>query len=290
MIKKTMNNELQPEKLVSEFAAYLKKKNLAFNTGVAYMFSLKSFYDSHRELTVENLREYSAWLVNNFLPSTANQRIHALNHYLLFLEDRHPDLYPELKNFRLKALKRPRSSFQDSVISNEDCRLLQEKLKEENQTFWYFVVRFLVTTGVRVSELTKIKIEHLTCGFLDLYSKGGKVRRIYITDSLCAEALEWCRQNDRTSGFLFAHQDGQPITTRGVHSQLKHFALRYGINPATIYPHSFRHRFAKNFLLRCGDIALLADLLGHESIETTRTYLTRSSREQQTMMDEIVTW
>lgn len=282
--------DLTPEQLVYEFDYYMKKKNLASNTGVAYMFSVKNYFDFYQELTIENLQRHSHYMVETYLPATANQRIHALNHYLLFLEDRHPELYPELKNFRLKALKKPRTSFQDSIISNEDCDLLQKKLKEENQTFWYFVVRFLVTTGVRVSELTKIKVEHLTCGFLDLYSKGGKVRRIYITDSLCAEALEWCRQNDRASGFLFARREGQPITTRGVHSQLKHFALRYGINPATIYPHSFRHRFAKNFLLRCGDIALLADLLGHESIETTRTYLTRSSREQQTMMDEIVTW
>lgn len=199
-------------------------------------------------------------------------------------------MHPELKNFRLKALKQPRISFRDSIISNEDCSLLQEKLKEENQTFWYFVVRFLITTGVRVSELTKIKIEHLACGYLDLYSKGGKVRRIYITDSLCAEALEWCRLTGRTSGFLFARRDGQPVTPRGIHSRLKHFAIRYGINPATAYPHSFRHRFAKNFLLRCDDIALLADLLGHESIETTRTYLTKSSAEQQAVMTDLVTW
>ena len=57
-----------------------------------------------------------------------------------------------------------------------------------------------------------------------------------------------------------------------------------------MYPHSFRHRFAKNFLLRFNDISLLADLMGHESIETTRIYLTRSSKEQQKLLDEIITW
>lgn len=50
-------------------------------------------------------------------------------------------------------------------------------------------------------------------------------------------------------------------------------AVKYGINPAVVYPHSFRHRFAKSFLDRCNDIAFLADLMGHESIETTRIYL-----------------
>lgn len=276
--------------LIEEFEQYLKKKNLAANTGTAYQIALKNYFKKYDTLSVENLQKHRQELTGRYLPATVNQRIHALNHYLRFLEDCYPALAPDLKGFRLKAMKKPRSSFQDFVISNEDCALLQNHLKEDGQTFWYFAVRFLVTTGVRVSELTKIKIEHLTCGYLDLYSKGGKVRRIYITDTLCEEALQWCRSIGRSSGFIFARHADTPVTSRGIHSQLKHFAELYGINPATAYPHSFRHRFAKNFLSRCGDIALLADLLGHESIETTRIYLTSSSREQQAMLDEIVTW
>ena len=57
-----------------------------------------------------------------------------------------------------------------------------------------------------------------------------------------------------------------------------------------VYPHSFRHRFAKNFLEKFNDISLLADLMGHESIETTRIYLTRSSEEQQKLIDRVVKW
>ena len=60
---------------------------------------------------------------------------------------------------------------------------------------------------------------------------------------------------------------------RGISQQLKNYANKYGLNPKVVYPHSFRHRFAKNFLDRFNDIALLADLMGHESIETTRIYL-----------------
>ena len=57
-----------------------------------------------------------------------------------------------------------------------------------------------------------------------------------------------------------------------------------------IYPHSFRHRFAKSFLERCNDIAFLADLMGHESIETTRIYLRKTSTEQQAIVDEVIDW
>ncbi len=57
--------------------------------------------------------------------------------------------------------------------------------------FWYFVIRFLAATGARVSELIQIKAEHVKLGHLDLYSKGGKLRRIYIPKELQNEALSW---------------------------------------------------------------------------------------------------
>lgn len=80
------------------------------------------------------------------------------------------------------------------------------------------------------------------------------------------------------------------ITARGISSQLKTLAIRCNIPPETVYPHSFRHRFAKNFLEKFNDISLLADLMGHESIETTRIYLTKSTQEQRELIDKIVTW
>ena len=80
------------------------------------------------------------------------------------------------------------------------------------------------------------------------------------------------------------------ITTRGISGQLKKIAVRYGVTPAVVYPHLFRHRFAKNSLDRYNDIAFLADLMGHESIETTRIYLRRTASEQKELVDRIVTW
>ena len=106
--------------------------------------------------------------------------------------------------------------------------------------------------------------------------------------------VEWERHNKRLSlsqPFRAAHYDTrQRITTRGIAQQLKHFADKYGLNRDVVYPHSFRHRFAKNFLDRFNDLALLADLMGHESIETTRIYLRRTASEQQKIVDKVVNW
>lgn len=127
-------------------------------------------------------------------------------------------------------------------------------------------------------------------GYLDLYSKGGKVRRIYIPKILVNETLDWLSQRGILSGYLFLNRYGERITARGISQQLKFYASKYGLNPKVVYPHSFRHRFAKNFLEKFNDIALLADLMGHESIETTRIYLRRTSAEQQEIVDNVITW
>lgn len=108
--------------------------------------------------------------------------------------------------------------------------------------------------------------------------------------ALCQEALEWLSAKGQVSGFLFVNRRGNQITARGISSQLKTLAIRCNIPPETVYPHSFRHRFAKNFLEKFNDISLLADLMGHESIETTRIYLTKSTQEQRELIDKIVTW
>ena len=104
------------------------------------------------------------------------------------------------------------------------------------------------------------------------------------------EALSWLNDKHQESGFIFLNKYGDRITTRGISGQLKKLAVRYGIDPVVVYPHSFRHRFAKSFLERCNDIAFLADLMGHESIETTRIYLRKTSTEQRAIVDEVIDW
>lgn len=178
----------------------------------------------------------------------------------------------------------------ENVISQADYTFLKKKLQQEENLMWYFVVRFLTATGARVSELIQIKVEHVNIGYFDIYSKGGKIRRLYIPKALRIEATKWIKENELSSGYIFLNRFGQRITTRGIAQQLKHFAEKYGLNRDVVYPHSFRHRFAKNFLDRFNDLALLADLMGHESIETTRIYLRRTASEQQKIVDKVVNW
>ena len=265
----------------NKFEVFLIQSNMAKNTISAYLYAVREFYKRHKELNKKNLLVYKTYLIETFKPKTVNLRIQALNKYLDCIGK---------SRLRLKSVKVQQRSYLENVISNADYTFLKNKLKKENNLEWYFVVRFLAATGARVSELVQIKIEHVEIGYLDLYTKGGKIRRIFIPKILKKETELWLKENNRTTGYLFLNRFGDRITTRGIAQQLKNYAIKYGLNEKVVYPHSFRHRFAKNFLEKFNDISLLADLMGHESIETTRIYLRRTSSEQQAIIDKVITW
>ena len=263
------------------FEEYLRKDNLSENTITSYLWAVNYFTEHYDTVSKENLLAYKGYLMEFFKPKTVNLRIQAINKYLQYLGK---------EKMALKAVKVQQKNFLENVISNADYIFLKKQLKKDGNMEWYFVVWYLAATGARVSELIQIKIEHIKIGYFDLYTKGGKLRRLYIPKKLKKETIEWLEENHRSSGYLFLNRYGERITTRGISQQLKNYADKYGLDKKVVYPHSFRHRYAKNFLEKYNDIALLADLMGHESIETTRIYLRRTASEQQALVDKIVTW
>ena len=267
--------------MIDEFERHLGGTNLSENTKASYLFAVRQYNDQYGEVTQKNLRSYKVWLIENYKPKTVNLRLRAINCYLESVGK---------EKWKLPFVRVQQKAFLENVISEADYEYFKNCLKRDNEMFWYFVIRFLAATGARVSELIQIKVEHIKLGHLDLYSKGGKLRRIYIPKALQDEALSWLAEKQQESGFIFLNKYGERITTRGISGQLKKLAVRYEIDPVVVYPHSFRHRFAKSFLERCNDIAFLADLMGHESIETTRIYLRKTATEQREIVDKIIDW
>lgn len=268
--------------MIEEFRKSLKLTNLSPNTINSYVRSANQFMVMYNNLiSKKNLVSYKNFLIENYKPKTVNLRIQAINKYLEFVKK---------DSLKLKYIKVQQRTFLENVISDADYKFFKNKLKRDDRINWYFVVRYLAATGARISELIQIKVEHIQAGYIDIYGKGSKVRRIYIPKALRNETLTWLQKTNITTGYFFLNKIGTRITTRGIAYQLKVFDTEYGINPKVVYPHSFRHRFAKNFLEKYNDIALLADLMGHDSIETTRIYLRKTATEQQELVDKIVTW
>lgn len=263
------------------FQEYLDATSLAPNTVLAYSSSVRQFFRLYKEITPDTLHLYKAYLMEHYRLQTVNLRIRAVNSYIECFH---------LPVSRLPAIRIQQKLYAEHVISEADYEYLKSRFIQDEKYVYYFIVRYMAATGVRVGELLKIQAEDVAKGYKDLISKGGKSRRIYIPKKLQEATFQWLDALGIKKGPFFLNQNGLPITAGGIRSQLKHAAAIYGLDPAVVYPHSFRHRFAKNFLERFNDISLLADLMGHESIETTRIYLTRSTKEQKELIDRLVTW
>lgn len=176
------------------------------------MFAIKQYGEQYDDITQKKLREYKVWLIENYKPKTVNLRLRAINCYLECIGK---------EKWKLPFVRVQQKSFLENVISEADYEYFKSCLKRDDETFWYFVIRFLAATGARVSELIQIKAEHVKLGHLDLYSKGGKLRRIYIPKELQNEALSWLAEKQQESGFIFLNKYGERITTRGISGQLK---------------------------------------------------------------------
>lgn len=266
---------------MKDYKDFLLNQNLSKNTIESYSTAVTQYFNEFGNITKQNLLAFKAFLVDKYKGKTVNLRIQGINKYLEYLGK---------EKLKLKYIKVQQKSFLENVISDADYEFFKNKLWKDKNYEWYYVIRFLGATGARVSELIQFKYEHLSRGYIDLYTKSGKIRRIFIPKKLRTKAKEYYDSINRTEGYLFLNKEGKQITTRGIAHQLKTLASKYKMNLKVIYPHSFRHRFAKNFLEKRKDIALLADLMGHESIETTRIYLRKTSEEQQEIVDSLVDW
>ena len=224
---------------MNEFKNYLLHQNLSKNTIESYITSVAQFNKNFDSITKQNLLAFKAVLVDKYKGKTVNLRIQGINKYLEYLKK---------DKLKLKFIKVQQKTYLENVISDADYEFLKNKLQKDNNYEWYFIVRFLGATGARVSELIQFKYEHLIRGYIDLYTKSGKIRRIFIPKRLRTKAIDYYKSIDRIEGYLFLNKNGQQITTRGLSHQLKEIGKKYKMNLNVIYPHSFRHRFAKNFL------------------------------------------
>ncbi|MEY8337756.1 tyrosine-type recombinase/integrase [Lachnospiraceae bacterium 62-35] len=270
-----------PPMLPESFQEYLLKRNMAANTVLSYVFAVKQFLRLYGQVTPSNLQLYKIYLLEHYKPQTVNLRIRAINCYMEA---------GQLTDSRLTMLRVQQKMYADHIISEADYEYLKSCLLQDEKYLYYFIIRYMAATGVRVSELVEIQAEDVTRGYRDIFSKGGKYRRIYIPQRLQQASLQWLEHERITKGDIFRNRFGNRISTGGIRTVLKNMAIRYGLDPVVVYPHSFRHRFAKSFIERCSDISFLSDLLGHESLETTRIYLRRTSTEQQHIVNKVVNW
>lgn len=211
-------------------------------------------------------------------PETVNSKLSAINGFFAFMG----------WSIRVKFLKIQHQPFRDPAreLSRQEYDRLLTVARETGQERLALIMETLCATGIRISELRYITVEAAKDGRATISLKG-KIRTILLPTKLYRKLQKYAKKEKIASGAIFRTKSGKPISRRQVWYELKRLCQAAGVEPGKVFPHNFRHLFATTFYKACKDIARLADVLGHSSIETTRIYLAVSGAEQARQLDKL---
>ena len=167
----------------------------------------------------------------------------------------------------------------------EYIRLLEAANAKHNERL-NLIIQTICGTGIRVSELQYITVESVKCGEA-VVSLKGKTRSVFIVRELQKKLLRYAAEQKITSGAIFITRTGKPMSRTNIWREMKSLCEQAGVNPQKVFPHNLRHLFARTFYGIEKDIAKLADILGHSSINTTRIYIITTGAEHQRRMENM---
>ena len=273
--------ELTSEQIAA-YGRYLKQEERTPATLEKYLRDVRAFalWLDGEAVTKEVV---TCWkerlLAERRAPSTVNAALSALNGLFRFLG---------WEGCRARFIKVQRRLFRDPAreLTRTDYDQLVTAARAHGLERLALVMETICATGIRVSELRYITVETAQRGRAEISLKG-KVRTILIPAKLARKLLKYAKKNKTVSGEIFLTGNGRSLSRRQIWAEMKRLCKYAGVEPSKVFPHNLRHCFAVAFYRAYKDIAKLADVLGHSSIETTRIYLLTSGAEHQRQLDRL---
>ncbi len=256
-----------PEEALSDFQKYLYERENARATISKYMTDIRTFYkylDGHYEIDKKCIVSYKEWLYPKYEATSINSMLVALNQFLDFFG------YGKWKVKRLKVQKQIFIPEAKEMTKQEYKRLLEAARSRQNYQL-AMSIETLAATGARVSELVFFTVERVKKGTIAISNKG-KHRTILISDVLKNKLLYYAAKNGITQGCIFITRNGRPKDRSNLWREMKALWKISNVQEQKIFPHNLRHLFARSYYKLTNDIAGLADLLGHSSMDVTRIY------------------
>lgn len=263
--------------MLGSYICDMKRNELSNRTMEKYKADIDQWLKEAPEIiTKADILGYKEKMYLGYKAASANSKVISVNRYLKWLG------YKEL---RVKTRKIQNANGLENVITKENYMKMLSYAKSHNKKKMYYIMKTIAYTGIRVGELQFVTVEALQEGST-IVSNKGKYRAVYFTDSLCQELLYYCEKCNITSGIIFCgRKKGKAITPGAVWKGLKYIAKKLEIPENMVYPHSFRHLFAKEYMRKIGDISELADILGHSRLETTWIYTKTTSDEKRSKLE-----
>ena len=261
-----MNKQIALYQL-SDFARQLQEDERSPATIENYLRHIRAFaaWAGGQAVTKDLATQWKEHLISQYRPGTVNTMLVSLNRFFAFLG---------WYDCQVKTLRIQRRLFREE--SKELTRAEYERLVSAAQASGrerlVLLLETICSTGIRVSEVKYITVEALKLGKAEISLKG-KIRTILLPNKLCRKLLKYAKKQRTASGEVFLTRNGTGLSRKQIWAEMKSVCEKARVAASKVFPHNLRHLFARTFYKVCRDVARLADVLGHSSIETTRIYL-----------------
>lgn len=265
---------------LQSFHQHLIQEEKSNATIEKYLRDITAFwrYLGRENVTKEALMLYKKYLLEkNYTIRSINSMLASLNSLLTFLG---------WTDCKVKCLKQQKQIYcpEEKELTKAEYLRLLEAAKKDSQL--QLVMQTICGTGIRVSELRFFTVEAAKQGEVAVRCKG-KSRTILIPGKLKRLLLSYAQKHNIRSGAIFLSRNGKPLNRSCIWAQMKRLCASAGVNPAKVFPHNLRKLFARTFYSIEKDIAKLADILGHSSIDTTRIYIMTTGTEHRKKMERL---
>lgn len=277
-----MKGRILTSEVIQSFKKYLKEEEKSKNTIEKYMRDVWAFttYMNGAEITKESVIAYKDKLISeSYAVRSINSMLASLNSLFSFLN---------WMDCRVKSIKLQRQIYcpEEKELTKAEYMRLVNTAKQKGNERLSLILQTICGTGIRVSELQYITVEAVKRGEA-VVSLKGKTRTVFIVKELRQKLLRYAAEQEIPSGAIFITRTGKPISRTNIWREMKGLCEQAGVNPQKVFPHNLRHLFARVFYGIEKDIAKLADILGHSSINTTRIYIISTGNEHCRRMENM---
>lgn len=277
-----MGERILTNECIRRFSIYLQNEEKSCNTQEKYIRDVKAFYQfaGNKNVTKEVVIEYKMGLISkDYAIRSINSMLASLNCFFKYLG---------WNDLQVKSIKIQRQTYcpkEKELTKQEYLKLVNAAGSRGNERL-NLLLQTICGTGIRVSELQYITVEAAKCGEAKVLLKG-KNRIVFIVSDLRKKLLNYAKRHKITSGPIFITGAGKLMSRSNIWREMKNLCVFANVNPQKVFPHNLRHLFARAFYSVKKDIAKLADVLGHSSINTTRIYIATTGDEHRRCMENL---
>ena len=275
-----MEGQFITAKMIAGFREHLILEERSVATIQKYIRDIKAFAKyAEGAVTRETVIAYKKYLQENYAVRSANSMLASINSFFSLFG------WNDLKVKSLKLQQQVYCPEEKELTKAEYTRLCKAAQRRHNERL-NLILQTICGTGIRVSELQFITVEAAKCGEAVVRCKG-KTRAVFIVRELRQKLLRYAAEQNIQSGMIFVTRTGKPISRTNIWREMKALCIEADVNPQKVFPHNLRHLFARVFYGIEKDIAKLADILGHSSINTTRIYIISTGTEHRQRMENM---